>query len=247
MTPDAIIAALALPDDSRIDQRVPKKHLLEHGATTAADRRRIQDGIDKLRWVAALKPNTVGVPQYHDDDRDYLEIAVLTLFARPDAKSSRVEELIHRAVPHPTILVARRGDEVVVSLAHKRRSRSEAEATVLDGPLIAGTIVAADRPILDGLAVARQPRDHLMALYHGWVEWIEALRASRVTGRFARPPSPEAAEARRRALERRENLQREVAGLRSRATRETQLSRRVNLNLTIRRLEAELAEAIGDL
>ena len=58
----ALIDAMALPPDSRLDQRVPKKLLLEQGAPTAADKRYLQDGIDEMTWVAALKPTNIGVP-----------------------------------------------------------------------------------------------------------------------------------------------------------------------------------------
>ncbi len=44
----ALIAALDLPAGSRVDQRVPKKLLLENGAPTAADKRHINDGIEEL-------------------------------------------------------------------------------------------------------------------------------------------------------------------------------------------------------
>ena len=37
MNSDRIIAALALPPEARVDQRVPKKLLVENGAPTAAD------------------------------------------------------------------------------------------------------------------------------------------------------------------------------------------------------------------
>ena len=77
-----IIDALALPPDARVDQRVPKKLLLEHGAPTAADKRQIQDGIEDMHWIAALKPTNIGVPDYRDDVREYLEIAVLTVTFR---------------------------------------------------------------------------------------------------------------------------------------------------------------------
>jgi len=39
---------------------------VEHGAPTAADKRQINDGIEELLWVAALKPTTIGVPEYCD-------------------------------------------------------------------------------------------------------------------------------------------------------------------------------------
>ena len=42
--------------------------LLENGAPTAADKRHINDGIEELQWVAALKPTTIGVAEYRDDD-----------------------------------------------------------------------------------------------------------------------------------------------------------------------------------
>jgi len=41
MNVDQIIEALALPPESRVDKRVPKKLLIENGAPTVADRRQI--------------------------------------------------------------------------------------------------------------------------------------------------------------------------------------------------------------
>jgi Domain of unknown function (DUF4391) len=77
MSAAALIAALALPAEARVDKRVPKKLLVEQGAPTAADKRQIHDGIEELMWIAALKPTTIGVPEYRDEIREYLEIAIL--------------------------------------------------------------------------------------------------------------------------------------------------------------------------
>lgn len=256
MTIAAAVAALALPPDARVDQRVPKKLLLEQGVPRAADKRQIQDRLEELKWIAALKPSNVGVPEYRDDVREYLEIAVLTMVLRPAAKIARLSELVHRAIPYPVVLVTAQGDDVVLSLAHKRFSQSETGATVVDGKLISallwtkgaqGSPEPADARLFEGLAMGSQPRMHLVALYQGWVEWVEALQASRITGHFARASTLEAATARRETLERYERLQREIGGLRAQATKETQLNRRVELNSTIRRLDIVLAEATESL
>ena len=81
MTPEAnilaLVDALGLPPEARVDMRVPKKLLVEQGAPTSADKRAIQDGIDELQWLAAGKPSTIGVPAFVDDIREYLEIAVI--------------------------------------------------------------------------------------------------------------------------------------------------------------------------
>src|ERR1019366_9481006 len=103
MNGDALLAALDLPAGSRLDQRVPKKLLLENGAPTAADKRHINEGIEELLWLCALKPTTMGVPEFRDDVREYLEIAVLRLTLRVGAKTRRLVELVHRAVPYPVL------------------------------------------------------------------------------------------------------------------------------------------------
>lgn len=49
MTAQDIIAALGLPVSCRVDQRVPKKLLIENGATNASDKRQINDGIEDIQ------------------------------------------------------------------------------------------------------------------------------------------------------------------------------------------------------
>ena len=95
-----LLTALNLPPGCLVDQRVPKKLLVENGAPTAADKRKISEGIEELHWLASLKPNTIGVSDYCDDVREYLEIALLSVTLRPEAKAGRLAELIHRAIPY---------------------------------------------------------------------------------------------------------------------------------------------------
>src|ERR1035441_10112431 len=132
MSLDLVINALALPADARVDQRVPKKLLTEQGAPTAADKRQIQDGIEEMIRVAALKPTNIAVPAFRDDVREYLEIAVLAVTLRSAAKPSRLIELIHRAIPYPLVLVVAHGGAVSLSLAHKRWSQGETGKVVIE-------------------------------------------------------------------------------------------------------------------
>ena len=250
-----LIAALDLPASSRVDQRVPKKLLLDNGASTAADKRIINDGIEELLWLAALKPTTIGVPEYRDDVREYLEIAVLRLTLRTAAKATRLVELVHRAVPYPLLLLTEQADHDArpgLSAAHKRWSQGEAGKTVLEGDVVAAewdTERDAERwpAFRDALALGKQPRTTLHALYQGWIDTLLALRAARVTGTFAVAVSVEHAALRRVALQECARLDAEIARLRATAAKEKQMSRRVELNLQLKQLESRLAEAARHL
>jgi hypothetical protein len=249
---ERLIAALKLPAASRVDQRVPKKLLVENGAPTATDKRFIGEGVDELLWLAALKPTTIGVPGYKDDTREYLEIAVLHLTLRSGAKTPRLVELVHRAVPYPVLLVSEQADACGLSAVHLRGSQGEAGKTVLDGTVTSvdwTTGKPDDHEAAFQLAMAldRQPRSTLFSLYQGWIDTLVALQAARVTGSFTITTNTALAAARRDALQEGVRLEQEIVRIRVAAERETQLSRRVDLNMELKRLEAAQRAARANL
>jgi hypothetical protein len=252
MNASDLIAALDLPAGARVNRRVPKSLLVEHGAPTAADRRRINDGVEEVQWLAALKPTTIGVPAFRDEVREYLEIAVLSAALRADAKVGRLAELVHRAVPYPTLLIATHGESLALSVAHKRWSQGEAGRTVLDGEVTEARLgdqgaARLEDDFLAALPLARQPRTNLYALYQGWIDTLLALLASRVTGTFTSTESPARATERHAALGEFVRLEAEAARLRAAAAKERQVARQVELNLKLKRIEAAQAATRGRL
>lgn len=252
MSPEVLIAALDVPAAARVDQRVPKKALVEHGAPTAADKRRINEGVEEVLWLAALKPTTIGVPAFRDPTRDYLEIPVLRARLRAEAQADRLTTLIHRAVPYPLVLIAAQGDALTISLGHKRHSQGEAGATVLDGDLLIASPDVAQHlgvgeEFVRAMPLSQQPRADLLALYQGWIDTVTALRAAQVTGVFSVASSPEMAAARRTALAECEHLEAQMASLRAAAAKERQVARQVELNLDIKRVQAQHSAARAKL
>ena len=246
------VAALGLPPGAHVDRRVPKTLLIDNGAATPADKRRIRDGVEEIRWIAVLKPTTVGVAAYRDAVREYLEIAVLTLTLRTAVRTERLTELVHRAVPYPVLLFAWQGECADLSLAHKRWSQAEAGKTVLDGGIISAQFGSGGRDELTdafmcALALHSQPRATLQTLYQGWIDAVQALNAARVTGEFAMPNSAAAAARRAAAIDAHRSLDAQIAKLHAEARRERQLSKRVAMNLELAELRNKRRAALQDL
>lgn len=242
MSADALIHALGLPDATRVDQRVPKKLLAEHGAATAADKRQVQDGVDEVQWLASLKPHLIGVPAFKDAQREYLEVAVLSLKLKPGTKPGRLAELLHRAVPYPTLLLTSSDLGVSLSLAHIRASQNEADKTVVDGPVLSVLLPDADsgQAFYSAVALARQPQADLLALYQGWLDTASALDIAEETGRFQPSLTREQAAARHAALQDCRQLKAQITQLRSQADKEKQIARQVALNQEIHAAERQL-------
>lgn len=244
MKAEDIVTALNLPDAATVGQRVPKRLLLENGAPTAADKRRINEGIEELVWLAALKPTTIGVPEYRDATREYLEISVLRLALREHAKLTRLLELVHRAIPYPVLLVFVQADAVGISAAHKRWSEAEAKKTILDGELFTaspGCLALNLRPKFScALALRSQPRTSLLTVYQGWIDVMVACQVARITGSLDLPRSTAEAAVLHSTLCEYKRLEIEAARLRALAHEETQISRQVERNLDVKRIETEM-------
>lgn len=241
----AIVDALGLPPEARVDARVPKKLLIEQGAPTTSDKRAIQDGIDELHWLAALKPTTIAVPAFADQTHDYSEIAVIATVFRPAARSTRLTELIHRAIPYPILLITLAVDDVALSVAPKRAAQNEGGKVVVEKVVSSGGIDPnapsnVERAFLESLTLGRQPLRDLSTVYGGWLARIEALEAARLSGVYCANDEISSIERRRTALEEHSRLAREVSQLRTQARRAKQISHRVDLNQKIKNIEAAI-------
>lgn len=241
----AIVSALDLPPGARVDARVPKKMLVEQGAPTAADKRAIQDGVDEIQWLAALKPNTVAIPAFADEVRDYPEIAVIAAIFRAEARAARLTELIHRAIPYPVLLITAGSGGVAVSVAPKRAAQNEGGKVVVERVItVSGldplTPPDMERAFMDSLALRKQPSRDLSAVYDGWLARIEALAAARLSGIYAAGDDAATIQRRRVALEEHARLSRDAAQLRAQAAKAKQISLRVDLNQKIKVIEAEM-------
>jgi hypothetical protein len=251
MSFDAVIRALAIPREAFVDRRVPKKLFIEQGAPTSADKRRIIDGVEELHWVAALKPTNIGVPAFKDEEREYLEVSVLTAVLKAAAKPARLIELIHRAVPYPLLLVSSHEGSTTLSVAHKRWSQSEGTKVVIEDVRYVSLSIATPKPeettLLESLAISKLPARNLYTLYTGWGDRFAALEAARITGEFRLPNSLESTVEMQESLVTHARLKRDLAILRAKADKEKQINRRVELNTEIKRLEAEMAANLKNL
>lgn len=255
-TAATVLAALKLPAAALVQQRVPKKLLIENGAITAGDKRVITDGIDEIHWLASLKPSTVGVPAFVDGSdppaREYLEVAVLSVQLRAGAKEHRIAELVHRAIPYPLLLLLEQPGALTLSVGHIRWAQNEAAKVILDGApyeacIDGNTPVASVAALLEALALTKLPRADLFALVQGLIDALTGFRASLLTGKPGAPPTPDTAAAQRQALQRCIEIDHQIAQLRSAAVKEKQLPRQIAINLEVKRLMAERASAIASL
>ena len=236
---------LELPEACHLGKRVFKKLFHEHAPLQAADARALQGDVDTIVWQHTLKPTTIAIPAFEDDEREYLEIAVLEGRLHNTKHATRLAELVHRAIPYPVLLILTHERSSAMSLAHKRYSRAEKGAIVADPPVTSHWIAAdrisdIDRQFVDSLAIAGLPQTHLLATYTAWMDRVLAIACAQRTGIYRLSDSLDTVPIRVEALTGCRRLEVEIAELRTRIRRETQFNRQVELNSTLKNLERKL-------
>ena len=247
---DAFYEQLALPEAGRLDKRIAKTMVLEHGQLTSSDKKILSGDVRKLTWKYTLKASTVQVLPYEDADREYPEVALVEAELGSRSRSSRIAEMIQRAIPYPVLLVMAEGDGFCVSVAHKRFSRAERGSIVAEGflcsPWIESPLSDIDRAFCAALALRHLSQVDFYALYSGMVNAVLARICAELTGIFAIDAGPSEADRRQR-LEQCRTMEREIGRLRAALPKENGFAEKVELNTRIKELESRLARAKAEL
>lgn len=240
-----LYSAMSLPNSCQLGKRIFKKLFIEHGSLTAADKQAFTDDIDTIVWEYTLKPSTLPVKGYEDDEREYHEVAVLQVNLKTDKRARRICEVVHRTIPYPIFLVLISRPRLAISVAQKRFSRAEHGAIVAEDIRLTPWIDGDEpdpihRQFIESLALPTLPQTDFLALYTGLVDRVAALEAARLIGEYRLGTSPNQAKERLARLTDCRGIEKEIAELRAALKQEAHFNRQVELNSRIKSLEAEL-------
>ena len=248
-TPAFLYEHMDLPGEARLDKRIYKKMFMERGQLSSTDKRALSEDIEQIVWVYTLKASTLRVRPYEDEEREYLEIAVIEVTLSSRKRAARLAEIIHRTIPYPVFLVLFDGTATVVSVAHKRFSLSERGTVVAQDfattPWMEGTTELIDTDFVQSLAIRSLNQLDFYRLYQDLVQRVLARNCAELTGVFELKSVSE--EERRKALAQYRELEREITSLKATIRKETEFARKVELNTQIKAREAQLQQAVTAL
>jgi hypothetical protein len=242
---DLIYDSMDIPEACQLGKRVFKKLFHEHAKLGTTDKKAFREDIDTITWQYALKPSTIQIQAYEDDQREYLEVAVLQVDLKTQKRTSRITEIMHRAIPYPLLIVFAFDKMCALSTAHKRFSQAEREAIVAEDFFITDWInLSAPTPVqsefLASLAVASLPHTHFFAFYSAIVDRLVALDCARLTGKYRLEFLADKREPRPKRLAACHALEGRIAEYRIAIKKEMQFNRQVELNMKMKELEKQL-------
>lgn len=239
---EPLYEAMVLPESCRLGMRVFKKQFHEYGNLSASDKKAFADDVDTIVWQYALKPSTISIMPYEDDQREYLEIAILQVNLKRTNRVNRLSEVIQRAIPYPVILIFVAEAAFSISLAYKRFSQTENDAIVAEAFQTTGWLDMShqndyESAFLCSLDITTWPHTHFYAFYRAAMDRVVALACAEHSGCYELPvANGSSTRVRSEQLKKIENLLQEKAELKRRLKREKNLGTQVQLNTQVKKI-----------
>jgi len=236
---NTFLEKLNIPDACLLDKPVFKKMFQDHVDLDATDKKTLSEDVDKIRWLYTLKPDTINIAPFQDDEREYLEIAILSVSLSRNTRSKRIATFMHKAIPYPLVLLFSHEDQICVSVAEKRINQADKSKLVIVDRWMTdwftpSTPNAAQNAFMDAVALQKLPATNFFALYEALQSRVIELNTAKHTGFFEAAPVWVAKEQ-GVTLKKIESLNREIAELRAILKKEKQMSRKITLNTKIRK------------
>ena len=226
------------PENCFVDQRIGKALFADNGPLTPADRKTFRNELEEIYCSVILDDNHgVMLNSYTDAEHEYSCLAQIDVALKKPGKAARIAELCHRAMPYPLIVILHEGDKLWFSMAEKRFSRDGKEQVVLEQQTDTGWISNRFlQDFADAAHFGKFKKNSYLDLYQHYVELLDVLKTAEITGAFEQ--SSISPEERRQLLEKLHQLQNQLAELKAKSKKESEISRLVEINMQAKTIES---------
>jgi len=262
---------LAIPDSCYLGKRIFKKLFYENTQLNATDKKSFSNDIEAIEWRYTLKPETINISRYEDDDREYFEIAVIQVTLKDPKRYRRIAQIIQRAIPYPLLIVFKHESAIALSVAAKRINRADREKILAEelqetSWLVPATPIDYEKEFLEKIGITNFSYNNYYEFYTDLTDRIIALNCAVHTGCYSLTMSDttdtESAEKigvydnvhDSRQLNKRldlllelERLQQEKSELRNRLKKEKNMGTQVQLNTKVKKLSDRIKSITGRL
>ena len=253
---------LEIPKACVLNKSVFKKMFLDasdgkKSVLDAADKISLKEDVDKIRWLYTLKPNTINIAPYKDDEFEYTEIAVLHIELSSPNRVKRIAHFIHRAIPYPLILLftcnIEEQESLMVALAFKRTNQADKGKWVINDSINTSWIdlsnaSEAQSDFLSSLRLNSLPFNNFYIFYQAIANRVVALICAEHSSVFSLDDtSNKGSENRLDKLREFEKLTAKKSELANKLKKEKQMGKQVVLNTQIKNINDKIAKIKSSL
>jgi hypothetical protein len=245
-----LVQQMELPKSCLLGNTIFKKLFYENTDLANRDKKLFADPpVEKLLWQASLKPATINIPAYKDEQREFEEIQIIEVRLRHEKQVRRIAEIVMRAIPYPMVVQLTHAERVMLVVGEPRRNLSDRSRHTIDEFMATGWIDTDNPSTMDetfahNIHIRKLSSANLYRCYHSLVDQVILHNAAQSTGSY---PASKDVETVKVIHDQIKVIEQEIFNLRVTLNKETQYNRKVDLNVQVKRLETKKNEITSKL
>lgn len=229
-----IFEGLNIPQTCKVNKTVFKKLFYENATLSNPDKELFSNSIEKITWAYCLKPETINIQPYRDENRDYPEIEVFLVSLAKEKSLSRISEIIMKTIPYPMLLIFVIESKFQIWVGHQRINLSDNSKNTLE-EFVQTPWMLADDQIFKALDIRKMNQSNYFALYSDIADTISKYNARMLIGKDLEISCNEA----RFLVKEINEIDQKIVTLRTTLKKETQCNRKMEINMEIKKLEGK--------
>lgn len=226
---------LTIPDECKVNDIIAKDLIFSEGELKSSDKKIFTNYVKQVRWLYSLKKENIGINQYNDDTKEYLEVEIINIVLKEDKKLARIADIVMRIMPYPIVLVFEFKGKIQLFVSHQSESLVDSSKITLDDVISTNWIVFDEMDEIDGilfkdLQLSNLDYSNFYKFYDSIVQKIIKYNGSKSVGREVNLSVEEI----KRVNNKIASLESEINNLRINLKKETQPQLIVEINNKIR-------------
>jgi hypothetical protein len=251
---ESFLQGFNIPNTCKLDKPIFKKMLLDTDVLGATDKKVLKEDVDKIRWLYTLKPNTINISPYKDEEREYPEIAILHIEVSEVKRQNRIVNFFNKAIPYPLVLFfTYKNDDkeqLSISLAEKRINQADNDKWVLEQAMHTEWIRLSEEndqknqvAFINNFKCDNLPFTNFWDFYQALMAKVIALQCAEHTGSFDLKTNDinESHENRRQKLLSLASLEEELKKIRTQLKKGAQMNEKMSLNVAASNIKKTIA------
>jgi hypothetical protein len=238
---------LQIPERMLLRKKLPKSFFLKNFDLSAPEKKLLSDDVDGMELLANIKSANSNIPTFLDADLIYEEIQVMTCaLSQPDLArmAPKVCNLFQKYIPYPILLIIEEESNFVVSTAEKRVNLNDRTKRTIESNFISPVLSKLYRnEKLDAFSTLIKfpslDSTNLWTLYGSFTNALIKLQSFDLTGKMSGRTGVRNTEE-LALLREIEALKSDIQRLSNQMKSETQLNKRVALNMEIQTLRSTI-------
>ncbi len=242
---------LGIPEKCFLNKTLFKRLFLESGMLDITDKKALKDDINKIRWLYTLKPSTINIEPFKDDEREYGEVAILQIDLASAIRVKRIAAFVNKAIPYPLIIIFTHGDMIALNIADKRISQTDKVKWVVEDGWITSWLNPSapdksEQQFLSGLAIKNLSFLNFYAFYADVKNCVIALNSAQRSGEYTITTKAQT-NVRLKSLRRLDELEKKMVELRVLLKQEPQFNLKLKLNVAVKECQDAIAQLVKKL